>query len=356
MVLAWPFKKRAKSFLGIDIGTAEIRIVELSRYGDQEKLENYGSLSLAPFYSISPTIVKKGGLLFSSKRLAELVASILAEAKMETKKACFSIPDFSTLFTTFTLPPMGEEEISQAVKFEARRHVPLPLSEVTLDWLITKGKPSSERKEELEILLVVVPNRIIDQYNEIAELCGLELKALEAEVFSLERALVKNQKGVFCLVDIGARSTTCSIIDNQTLRLSYSFDTAGNDLTERLAKTFGFDYEKAEVLKKNQGLLEGEKDLSATLKPLLSAMASEISRVVQNFYEREGKEVNTYIIAGSSASLPGLKEYFAQYFKKEINIAFPFSGMLYPSLLERELKKIGPSFAIATGVALKGLE
>ncbi|GAI30629.1 unnamed protein product, partial [marine sediment metagenome] len=31
---------------------------------------------------------------------------------------------------------MSKEEVSQAVRAEARRHVPLPLAEVILDWQI----------------------------------------------------------------------------------------------------------------------------------------------------------------------------------------------------------------------------
>ncbi len=356
MGLKWPFKKKGKSFLGIDVGTSEIRVVELSRYGEQQKLENYGSLYLPYSYFISPRIIKKGGMVFSSKRFAEIIATVLRESNIESKRAAFSIPDFSTLFTTFTLPPMAEKEIPQAVKFEARRHVPLPLSEVTLDWVITKGGTPINNKQELEILLVVVPNRVIEQYRRMAELCHLDLISLEPEIFALERALVKDKKKIFCLIDIGARSTTCSIVDKKVVRASYSFDIGGNDLTERLTKSLGLGYKEAEDLKAKQGLMAGQENIASVLKTLLTSMIAEISRVVENFYEREGKEIEVFIVSGGSASLPGLKEYFAQHFKKEIRIAFPFRDMVYPAILEEELRRIGPGFSISVGVALRGLE
>ncbi len=354
--MIWPFTSQTKNYLGIDIGTSAVRVVELSKYGEQEKLENYSHLA-TPFYRSTPLrTVRKGSLVFESKRLAEMVTTTLSQARIESKKAVFSIPDFSTLFTTLTLPPMAEEEIAQAVRFEARRHVPLPLSEVTLDWLISKGVPSVERRDELEVLLVVVPNRIIDQYMEVSELCGLEMLALEAEVFSLQRALIRGKKETACLIDIGAQSTTCNIVDKGVLRISHSFDVAGNDLTERIVQAFNVDYKAAEILKHNQGLFGGEQDIAEILRPLLGVMIDEIKKIVDIFYEKEGKEVQSYIISGGSGSLPGLKEYFTASLRGNISVGFPFKNMVYPPIIEKKLKEISPGFSIAVGAALKSLE
>jgi len=349
------FKKQTKGFLGIDIGTSTIRAVELSIHGEQKKLENYASASVPIFSSTPLRSVNKGNLVFSTKRLAKIVSLVLKEAGMKVQKAAFSIPDFSTLFTSFSLPPMAEEEISQAVRFEARRHVPLPLSEVTLDWLVAKGGSPNQKEERMEILLVVVPNRIIDQYTEIAELCQLELTALEAEVFALQRALVGESQDTCCLIDIGAQSTTCNIVDRNSIRLSHSFDVAGNDLTEKISRTLNLSYKEAEILKENQGLLKGEKDLKKIIEPLLTMMKKEVKKTIQIFYEKEGKLIQSFIIAGSSASLPGLKEYFSELLEAKVKIGFPFSGMLYPPILEEELKKMSPGFSIAVGMALRGL-
>lgn len=352
--MIWPFKKRFKSFLGIDIGTSTIRVVEVSKYGDQEKLENYAYLSIPAFPSGPLRAARKGSLVFSSKRLSELIGSMINEAKIESRRAVFSIPDFSTLFTTFTLPQMAEEEIPQAVHFEARRHVPLPLAEVTLDWL--SRKIENEQKGGFEILLVVVPNRIIDQYMEIARLAEIQMVSLEAEAFSLQRALLGKSKETACLIDIGAQSTTCNIVDQGLLRISHSFDIAGNDLTERISKSLNIEYSRAEVIKINRGLLDKENKTDQILKPLLGMIISEIKRVTEIFYEKEGKDVQKYIISGSSGSLPGLKEYFSRALNSDIKIAFPFKNMIYPTVLEQELRKIGPGFSIAVGTALKALE
>lgn len=353
--MIWPFKRRPKNVLGIDIGTSAIRVVELEKHGEQEKLANYGFVSLSPFYEKKAQQPRKDTLLLSSRKIAEILSAILRTARVGTQRAIFSIPDFSTFFTSFTLPPMSPEEIPQAVEFEARRHVPLPLSEVTLNWMVTKGSISERKAGGLEILLVVVPNTTIEQYTRIAELCRIDLLHMEAEVFGLLRALMRHNQQTVALIDIGAQSTTCSIVDQQKLRFSHSFDIAGNDLTERLAQSFELDYEMAEALKEKQGLFENEEDTKKVLVPLLDLMLAEIDKVVQNFWQQEGKDVQAYIIAGGSAHLPGLKQYFAQVLKKEIKTAEPFVNMVYPPILEEVIQDISPAFSVAVGMALKGL-
>lgn len=354
-MIRFPFEIISKNFLGIDIGTFSIKVVEISKFGNRYKLENYGELKAASLYEKPFRTFEKSTLLLSSKDIARSISAILKETKIKTKKVAFSIPDFSTFFTWFDLPPMTEEEMPQAVRYEARQHIPVSLSEVTLDWQIVGGKTFPQSKSKLKILLVAVPNEVINQYQEIANLCQLKLQSLEAEVFGLSKSLIKNEKKVIILVDIGARSTTCSIIDSGVLKRSYSFDISGNQLTDNISHALGISYERAEKLKKREGILK-EGSLRNIILPLIDLILIEIEKTSKNFYQIEGGKIEKIIIAGATALLPGLKEYFINQFKKEVIIADPFSDLFYPPILEKKLKKMGPSYAIAVGMALRGLK
>ena len=364
-----PFLKfLPKKFLGIDIGTAAIKVVELSRRGERKKLENYGEVEAKVLYEKPFRIFEKSTLLLSSQDIARAIKAIAREAKIKTRECIFSIPDFSTFFTNFDLPPMTKEELPQAVRYEARQHVPLPLGEVTLDWQIIEGDAVPEQKKtKLKILLVAVPNEVINQYKEIARLCDFQLQALEAEVFGLSRALIsQEERRVVSIIDIGAQSTTCSIIDKRALRISYSFDMAGNELTDRIAKSLSVDYTAAKNFKEKYGLREDSlphsletplpKSVRDILLPLVDVILGEVERIGRNYSASCGKEIQKFIIAGGEAVLPGMKEYFEERLSKEVEIANPFSGIFYPPILENTIKAIGPSYAIAVGMALRGLE
>lgn len=351
-----------QKFLGIDIGTSSIKVVEMSSWAGRKKLENYGEISASVLYKKPFRTFEKTILLLSSKDIARAIKAVIEETKIKSSKVAFSIPDFSTFFTTFELPPMTPEEIPQAVRAEARRHVPLPLGEVTLDWQILE-KPINTRKGKVKILLVTVPNEIINQYQRIAADLNLELLALEAEIFGMMRSLVdKDEKGILGLIDIGARSTTCSIISKKVLNISRSFDLSGNSLTERIAKGLSVDYKKAEDIKKKHGILSSQEDVNRNnsrdiLIPLIDLIINQIDKVFKSFYLKEKKEVKKIILSGGTALLPGLLEYFQDHFpKKEVEIANPFSKIFCPPILDETLKEMGPSYTIAIGMALRGLE
>lgn len=364
-MIKFPFGFSSTKFLGIDIGTFAIKVVELSKRGERKILENYGEVSTweigkKPFRTgFTP---EKSSFLLSANEISQGIQAILTEAKISTRLVTFSIPDFSSFFTTIELPPMTKEELSNAINFEARQHIPLPLSEVVLDWSIIGNRETASPNAPLKILLVAVPKEVINQYQEISKICGLELQALEAEVFGLIRALIKDDKKVIILVDIGAQSTTVSIVENKILKISHSFDIGGNDLTDLLSQNLNIDFLEAEELKKKCGLKTGpdtffnQKSVSEILLPKIDLIITEIERISQDFYQKEGKDPQTLILSGGMALMPGLKEYFASQLKKEVIVGDPFADISYPQILTPVLKEMGSSYAIAVGMALRGLE
>lgn len=346
------FKIIRKNFLGIDIGVTMIKMVEISHWGGKMELRNYGQVASSSLYQRPyQTFGEEENFLLSSPDVSKVIKAILKEAGIKTKEAAFTIPDFSTFFTAFELPPMSEDEIPEAVNFEARRHIPIPVSDVILDWFLTEGK-TGKRGTKLKMLLVAVPREIIERYQAIARASHLELKFLEAEAFSLARALVRDQKELVCLLDIGAQSTTINIVDEGILKLSYSSDVSGNDLTQVLVKSLSVDSRKAEALKQEQGLNSAE--IKDTLLPLVNLIIIEMERIFKDF-ETQGKVVRRIIMAGGTSLLPGLDQYLSSYFKKEAVLANPFFGFNYPPILEKKLKETGPSFSVAVGAALRGL-
>ena len=348
-----------KKFVGIDIGTAFIKMAEISRAGTRLKLENYGSFRATAFYDKPFRSFDKSTLLLSSVDISKAILAVMEEAKIKTKQAVFSIPDFSTFFTSFQLPRMTEEELPEAIKYEARQHIPMPLVEVSLDWQVERPKPK-DQNQNFNILLVAVPKEVISQYQEIAKLTQLELFALEAEVFGLVRSLLPKDVVVpVALVDIGSQSTTCSIVDKHILKNSHSFDMSGNELTRVLTKSLNVSFERAEELKEKYGLLQAEetgaKSVREVLLPLIDIVLREVQETTDNYLSKSKRETQKIILTGSSSLMPGLKEYFQESLKKETEVGNPFSSIFYPPILEQKLKEISPGYSVSVGMALRGL-
>lgn len=341
-----------KSLLGVDIGTSAVRMVEISRWGDRKTLKNYGELLVPNLYEKPFRTIEKNALLLSSKDIARAVRATVEEANIQEKRAVFSISDFSSFFTTLELPPsMKKSEMGDAVRFEARRHIPLPLSEVTLDWQLLESTDKNKRRP-FRVLLVAVPNEFLHQYQEIARLAGLELVALEAEVFGCIRSSLREDKTTVVLLDIGAQTTTVSVVQNEMLQSSYSMDLGGMHLTETVAQALSIDSRQAENLKRSRGLAAVSDNVQILL-PLINMIVTEIQKAADNWTKRTGGGIDRIVVSGGTARLPGLQEYFERNTRKKTEIVDPFRTMQYPPILESTVREIGPSFAVAVGMALR---
>lgn len=344
-----------KKMIGIDVGTSSIKVVELSRWGSGKTLENYGEIKAMSLYKEPFKNQEKGSYLLSNHFVSRAVKAVLQEARIKTKAAVFSIPDFSTFCVSFELPPMTEKEINQAVYYSAPQYIPLPIAETTLEWKLIGGNPG-DKKSPLKIFLVAIPNQVVSQYQTVAKMADLELYAVEAEALGLTRALVRNNKISICLIDIGMQSTTINVIDKGNLKKSYSFNFSGSQLTHAVSSVLGLGRTEAEEIKNKQGLISNKENVVETLYLLIDPLLLEIKRILSDFYQKEEREIEEIYLTGGTSSLFGLKEYFEEILKKKVRISNCFSDILYPPILEESLKEMAPSFSVAVGVALGGLE
>lgn len=354
------FSFKPKSFLGIDIGTSTIRLTEITKKKGNLFLTNYGELKSSSFKKKPFRTFVKNNISLSNREISEGIKAIIEEASIATKDVCLSIPDFASFFTTFEIPKMDKDEVSQAIQYEVRPYVPIPINEVTLDWVIVEEKHSSSL---LKVLVVAIPNDVVAQYQEIAQMADLDLKILESEVFSLVRAAnnsFKSQeegKKIIALIDVGSRSTTYSIIEQGVLKLSYSFNLGSNELTDVIAKSLNIDYNESEKLKMTIGLRSnGEKNIKRILLPLVDSIMGEGKEVFRSFFTKEGKKVDKIVLAGGFAVMPGLVDYFSESFKKPVINLDPFLNISYPKALIKAIKDMGPLYGVSVGSALKGLE
>lgn len=356
-----PFKMFfPKKMIGVDIGTSSLKIVEISQLGQGIALENYGEMASDSFYKNSTSDGAQGSYLLSNSFIAKVIRGILDESRIKNRSAIFSIPDFSTFCTSFDIPPMTSKEIPDAIRYNASQYITLPISEVTLDWHISPNTPG-EKNSSQRVFLIAVPNQVVQQYQTIAKLAGLNLHALEAEALGIMRALkntrsLKTNKKIVCMVDIGIQSSTINIVDKDFLKKSYSFNFNSGQLSRVISSSLQIDKKAAEAIKDKEGLMYYRNDVVKALYLLLDPLLIEIRSVCAEFFQTEQKQVEEIYLTGGTANLPGLKEYFSESLKKTVLVPNSFSGFLYPPILEESLRSMSPRFCAAVGVALGGLE
>lgn len=351
-------RRPARSLLGIDIGTSSVKVAEIAGNAKEATLLSYGELRSYGYLTRLREPLQSSALTMLESDVAEMIRNILEVSGARSRRASVGIPLFSSFFTTLELPPMTQQELQEAIPYQAQQIVPIPVSEVILDWEIigriggTQG--GGQAREKLLVLLVAVPREVVDRYVRIAKLAAVELEALEVEAFSLVRAAFRGDQRTLALLDIGARSTNMLVAEEGTVRLSRSIDASGSELTSGVARSLGIGMGRAEAMKIAYGIGDAASpDIRRLLTGVLETIVGELTKLVATYRRNYGKSVEALVLTGGSSTLPGLPTYLADRLSLPVSLASPFRGLHYPQELEPVLEEIGPSFTVAVGLALR---
>jgi type IV pilus assembly protein PilM len=351
------------SFLGIDIGTYSIKVLEVAIKGGRPTVTNYAWISLDD--------MRSGSQYSFGESWPVYLRRILKEAKIESKNAYISIPAAGALITLVEFPNIAREDLDQAIKFEAHKYIPTSLDDVVLSWdvvsidnkdkLIKKVAQSSEEKtaeepsSKIQVILVAAPKDKVEKYEQIIVGAGLKLKSVEIDSFSLVRSLVGNDQGNFIVVDIGSKICNIILVEKGVVKVNRNIDAGGRDVTQSIAKNLSVDEERALEMKiSGKKLLSGE---NAIMFPALDMIVQEIRRVLVDYYKNEsGSQVDSIIISGGTANLEGIADFFSQALKIKAVVGNPFSRINFDKKLEAKIGKIKTQFSVSAGLALKGAE
>lgn len=344
----------SSSYLGVDIGTTAIKIAEIGKDSSGLELKNYGILESYGHLERVNNAIQTSSLKIMEADTIELLKKLVRHSNFKSKDAIASIPAFSAFITLFEMPQMKDSDIAKAMQFQIGQYIPLPITEVSIDWLKVGERQDEQGFIKEQILLVSIPNEIIEKYRRIFTAAGLTLRALEIESLALLRAVTDADMPTTLLVDIGARSTNISVIDKGTLRYNYQTDMSGAGITHALAGGLGVKIRRAEKLKKERGILGGsESELSTLMMPFIDAILSEAKRAQLKYEQNFNNRIAQVIITGGGAKMPGIIPYAQEQFGLPVTIGDPFRRVHYPPVLEPIIRDIGPSFAVAIGLGVK---
>jgi type IV pilus assembly protein PilM len=354
-----------KSVLGIDIGPSSVKIVQLKRKSGRAILETYGELSLGPYAGME--IGRATNL--TTDKIAQAVVDVLRESNTTTNKCGISIPMGSSLVSFIKLPKVDDRELAQMIPLEARKYIPVPISEVSLDYLViprnesiaSEYQNSEEKPAEntIDVLLVVIHNDALEKNKEITRTAKLDTTFSEIEIFSSMRSVLEPGTAPQMIIDFGSNSTKVYIIERGILRTSHMVSRGSQDITLALSKSLGVSVEEAEKIKRENGILTktaSQSNINEVTSLTLDYIFSEIGRVLLNYQKKTGRNVSKIFLTGGGVLLKGLKEKAESSFSVPVSLADPFSKVEYPAFLEAVLKQAGPSFAVAIGLALRRLQ
>lgn len=365
------FGAKKQSFLGVDIGGGGIKIAELQNEKGRARLFTYGFMERLP--DAEPL-----NMVDSPMETGALLKKIVQKAKTSTMKSVAGLPIASVFSSVITVPKGNDKELRDAIQYQAKKLIPVPLEEMVTDFKIitppgSNTKPAAKdakdaKKDEVktvQVLLTGASRTMVQKYVTTFKQAGLELVSLETEAFALIRALIGKDRATTMIVDIGAARTNIIIVENGVPYVTRSLDMGGAALTKAMAKALALDLRSAEQMKvdiKSVSAIYPGDGLPRIFETTIAPMLTEL-QYSMNLYLGQGeaapgmaKQVEKIILTGGTAGLPSLAPFFAKQLGIKTYVGDPWARVVSPDGLRPLLEEIGPRYAVAVGLAMRDIE
>lgn len=353
----------AESVVGIDIGTSSIKVVQLKKKGGRAVLETYGTLALGPYAGLDVGTVTN----LPVDKIAQALKDVIREAGVTTRAASLSIPATSSLVFLIELPPsIPEKDLPTIIPTEARKYIPVPISEITLDfWVIPKKEESIYEESEpgaaaqavkTEVLIAAIHNDAVQKYKDISSQGDIDASFYEIEIFSGIRSTFAHELETVLLLDFGASRTKLSVVESGIVRSFHIINRGSFDITSALSKSLSVPFAEAEEIKRAGLDAPGiDKNVNDIIRFSVDYIIAEASSVILQYEKKHNKTIRRVVLTGGGAMLKGFYEAAVGKFSAEVVRGNPFSKVDAPAFLVPVLADTGPEFAVAAGLALRQL-
>lgn len=334
-----------KRYLGIDIGSFSIKIIEAVDKKGSLEVVNFGLIPIINFKQV-----------FSlSQILEESLASILKEffktLKIQTKDAVFSITAPYVFPVNFLTPPIPEKSLPQLVKFESQKQIPISVEEVEIEYRYTEFQ--TETQKNWLIFLTAVPKTYFQRYENLSNLANLKSIGYSVEYFNLEPFFTL-KKGDFICLDLGHSYSLLLLIRNGKVIYGTKLTLRGYDYLDGISNITKLTEEKVIEFIQKRGFTFNPEE-----RDLVNLAENYLNNLIKNIEGEIDKVVNKFLIypsmvylTGGLTTLNGFKERFSRKFSK-----YPFDILDITEHVKGEkflaLKEKSTLFSQALGVVFR---
>ncbi len=343
--------------IGLDISSSSAKLVELGRTPAGELvLERFAS---EPF--------EKGwitdGQIEKFDEVAGAVRRVVGKSGTRTREVVMAMPQSAVITKKIMLPAgLREEEMELQVESEANQYIPFSLDEVSLDFCVIG--PSATSAGDVEVLIAASRKDRVQDRQGLAEAAGLKPVVLDIESHASRLAMGRlvaalpneGRDALVALFEIGADTTSLKVLRDDEMLYDRDQAFGGSQLTQLISRQYGLSFEEAEAKKLSADLPDDYRD--AILRPFVDNLSQEIGRALQYFFtSTPHHKVHYVMLAGGTATLPGLKDRVTELTGFASQVVNPFEHMkLGSAVREQALRREAPSYLTACGLAMRRYE
>jgi type IV pilus assembly protein PilM len=345
--------KKNKPLVGLDIGSSAVKAVELTKSKKGYQVTRLGCESLSPDAVVDGAIV-------DGVAVAQAIKNTMAKGKFKPKNVAAGVSGHSVIVKRVVLPAATAEEVHASVEFDAEQYIPFEVSEVNLDYQVV-GAPAND-DPGTEVLLVVAKKDKIQNHTNVISLAGRQTQIVDIDAFALQNTFEANYyadpNATIALLNIGASLMNINITKGGMPLFVRDVSVGGNQYTDILQKELQLSFHEAEDLKLGRTQGTDPHMVQPLLESITDMLVLEVQKTFDFFRETYPTETITKVmISGGAARMPGLSEKIEEAFGHPTEILNPFKSITLGSDVDSNFAMtLGPSLAVAVGLALRGVE
>ena len=225
-------------------------------------------------------------------------------------------------------------------------YFPVDLEKYQLSYRLL-DEVEEEGEQKYKLMVLAVPNEMIDAYKSLAKVCLLTLVDLDYIGNAATQLLEKNIKNdLYAAVRLEEDTTMITIVRENKIELQRTFPYGIADVIQAVQKSghFGEDidfYETLEKMRKENVLSLEEEEIQEDITEGFRAITGNVSRVM-NFYSSNhaGAEMENIVLYGTGADICGMEQYLSD------ELSIPVSGESLREALPQEKGNTGDYYPL----------
>ena len=346
----------------IDIGSNTIKVAIVT--------EKKGSPPVLFRFAHCPTppMTIKDGAIVDAQALGDAIVSLLGSNDIKVSRLTSAVAGQQVVIRPIQMTRMKQSEVDQAIKFEAERYLPYSVADASISGKIIQEDTGGNT---MEVLLIAVPNEIVDNAREVVKMADIEPGAIDLEPLALFRSLkmaVDSEQlaQTLALINIGASFSSINIFKEGVLRHNRTISVAGNSFTKAIGQALNLSFEEAEKIKKEKGVIRtensGEPVPPTTMRifnlivPVLQELVTEVQRSFDYYKSRYKEAVSLVILSGGTANFKNIDSYLSGELGVPCELANPIKRFVLgknSNLSSAEMAEVAPATMVVLGLALR---
>lgn len=333
---------RSRSVVGLDVGARAVKAVELTQRGKEVAVTAFGHVEVPAD---------------DGEARAQAIKELLSAGGFRTRRLVTAVSGKNVIVRYLNMVRMNDEELHNAITFEAEKYIPWALDDCVLDCQRLDDADADRKGGNMSVILAAVKRSHVDDHLRAVAAAGCIPEAVDVDAFAPANAhaLCRSMSpelsddGVTAFIDVGATKTNVNILDRGVSLFTREIGAGGNDLTQAVARRLNLGADEAEDRKR-----EGDEAVKEAVFPAIDDLGNEIQLSFDYFENQFQKEIGRILLSGGGARLGFFASAFERIFEKPAVVFNPFLYLKVGDGIDADLLACNaPQLVTAVGLAAR---